>query len=146
MRLRFAPVTVPALFATLLLAAVLVLAACGGAASAGPSGGGSGGAGPASGQTLTAGVSTFVGPTTFSIHAGQSITLVDPSASGGIHNIVTGTGGLFSPETGAPTQIAAASGLDIQPGSTVVLTFTQSGTYHITCTIHPPMQATVTVS
>ena len=140
MRMRFAP-----LVFFVVLAAAMTLAACGGAASAGGTGGNAPAGGTAGGQTLTVGASSFVGPTTFSIQAGQSITLVDPSASGGFHNIVTGTDGEFAAEAGAPAQIAGSAGVNIQPGSTVVLTFAHAGTYQITCTIHPPMQATVTV-
>jgi plastocyanin len=120
----------------LLLGATLILSACAAAA----------GAATAPGTTLTMSASTFVGRTSFTIHAGQALTLVDPASTGGIHNLVTGSNGLFMAESGAPAAIAAPAGIDFQPGRSQAITFTQPGTYSITCTIHPAMQATITVS
>jgi len=99
-----------------------------------------------SGQTLTMGASMFVGATTFTFHASQAITLDDPAASGGTHNLVTGTHGLFAPAPGAPRALTSSAGIDFQPGDKQIVTFAHPGTYHITCTIHPMMQATMTVT
>jgi plastocyanin len=99
-----------------------------------------------SGQTLTMGASTFVGVTNTTIRADQAITLDDPASSGGIHNLVTGNDGLFAPAPGAPSALASSAGIDFQPGDKQIVTFAQPGTYHITCTIHPMMQATITVT
>ena len=118
---------------TLLVA--LAISACAGARS---------GAGT-SGQALTMGASTFVGATNITIHAGQAITLDDPASSGGTHNLVTGTDGLFAPAPGAPGALASPAGIDFQPGEKKFVTFAHPGTYHITCTIHPKMQATIVV-
>lgn len=131
MRVRIIPLT-------LLLA--LAVSACGTAAGA------SRGGVRASGQTLTMGASMFVGVTTFTLHAGQPITLDDPATSGGTHNLVTGTDGLFAPAPGAPSALSSSAGIDFQPGDKQIVTFAQPGTYHITCTIHPMMQATITVT
>jgi plastocyanin len=59
--------------------------------------------------------------------------------------LVTGTNGTFSAETGAPSDFTAP-GLAFSPGDSKTITFPTAGTYHITCTIHPSMQATITVS
>lgn len=104
------------------------------------------GAARTSGQTLTMGASMFVGSTTITVRAGQPITLDDPASSGGVHNLVTGTDGLFAPAPGAPSALASSAGIDLQPGDKKIVTFAQPGTYHITCTIHPMMQATITVT
>ncbi len=72
------------------LLAVLSLAAC------------DSGAGSGSGNTLTMGGSSFVGSTSLSITAGQAVTFDDPSASGGIHHLVTGSNGQFSTQAGSP--------------------------------------------
>lgn len=117
------------------LAFLLVLAACD-----------SGGGGNGSPNTLTMGGSSFAGATSFSITAGQSITFADPSGSGGIHHLVTGSGGQFSAQPGAPSEFATADGISFNPGDSKTITFPTAGTFTITCTIHPSMQATITVS
>ena len=109
------------------------LAACGG--SSGSSGGGS---------TLSLGGSSFTGATSITITAGQAVTFDD--SSGGTHDLVTGTNGTFAAETGAPDAFATKDGLDLSAGDKKTVTFNTAGTYHITCTIHPSMQATITVN
>jgi plastocyanin len=131
MRVRNIPLT---------LLVALAMSACGAAAGAN-----SGGV-RTSGQTLTMGASMFVGATTFTLQAGQAITLDDPATSGGTHNLVTGADGLFAPAPGAPSALASPAGIDFQPGDKQSVTFAHPGTYHITCTIHPVMQATITVT
>lgn len=112
------------------------LAACGGS---GGSGGSSGG-----GSTLSLSGSSFTGATNITITAGQAVTFDD--SSGGTHDLVTGTDGKFSAATGAPDEFATADGLDLSAGDKKTVTFKNAGTYHITCTIHPSMQATITVN
>lgn len=123
---------------TLLLSLMLLLtlAAC-------DSGGGGGSGAP---NTLTLGGSDFVGSTTISISAGQAVIFDDPSASGGIHHLVTGKDGQFSAQAGAPSQFATADGINFNPGDNQSITFPTAGTFTITCTIHPTMLATITVS
>jgi plastocyanin len=117
------------------------LAACtGGPGYGGSSDGGSSGGG----STLSLGASSFTGATSVTITAGQAVTFDD--SSGGTHDLVTGTNGQFTAETGAPNEFSTKDGLSLSAGDKKTVTFNTAGTYHITCTIHPTMQATVTVN
>jgi plastocyanin len=70
------------------------------------------------GATIGLGSSSFTGTTNVTIKAGESVTFDD--SSGGTHHLV--------------------------PGDKKTVTFPTAGTYQITCTIHPSMQATITVT
>jgi plastocyanin len=105
-----------------------------------------GGGGNGAPNTITMGGSSFVGNTSISITAGQAVTFDDPSSSGGSHNLVTGTDMHFSAETGAPSEFATSNGINFSPGDSKPVTFPTAGTYHITCTIHSSMNATITVT
>jgi plastocyanin len=109
----------------------LLAAACG-------TGAGSGNA------TISLGASSFSGTTNVAIKAGESVTFDD--SSGGTHHLVTGTNGQFTAAAGAPSDFSASAGLDLAPGDSKTITFPTAGTYQITCTIHPSMQATITVT
>jgi plastocyanin len=63
-----------------------------------------------------------------------------------VHNLVTGTHGQFSAATGAPSEFAASSGVSFSPGDMKTIKFPTAGKFNITCTIHPSMQASVTVT
>jgi plastocyanin len=80
------------------------------------------------------------------VKAGQAVTFDDPGASGGTHLLVTGHSGTFTAEAGAPSEFATASGVSFSPGDSKSIVFPTAGTYTITCTIHPTMQATITVT
>ena len=80
------------------------------------------------------------------IKAGQSVTFDDPTDTGGVHEIVTGTTGKFTAANGAPTEFASASGVSFAPGDSKTIKFTTAGTFSFTCTIHPSMHATVIVT
>jgi plastocyanin len=88
--------------------------------------------------------SSFSGTTNVTIKAGESVTFDD--SSGGTHHLVTGTNGQFTAAAGAPSEFSASAGLDLAPGDKKMVTFPTAGTYQITCTIHPSMQDTVTVT
>jgi plastocyanin len=119
----------------------LAMAAC----AAGPAyGGTSGGGSTGGGSTITMSGSSFNGATSISITAGQSVTFDD--SSGGTHDLVTGTSGTFSAATGAPEEFSTKDGLSLSAGDKKMVIFPTAGTYHITCTIHPSMQATITVT
>ena len=105
-----------------------------------------GGGGSNAPNTIEMGGSSFVGNTNISITAGQAVTFDDPSSTGGSHHLVTGTDMKFSAETGAPTEFATSNGINFSPGDSKSITFPTAGTYHITCTIHSAMNATITVS
>ncbi len=96
-------------------------------------------------HTLTLGSSDFTGPTVIEIRAGQNVIFDDPSSSGGYHVLLTGTGGNFTPSTGAPPPLNSTAGLILTAGQSQTITFPVAGTFGITCTIHPGMAATIIV-
>ena len=83
---------------------------------------------------------------TATVKAGEAVMFVDPTAGGGIHHLVTGHNGTFAAEAGAPSQFATADGVSFSPGDTTSIVFPTAGAYAITCTIHPLMEATITVT
>ncbi len=103
------------------------------------------GSGGASAAVIGMGLQSFQNPNV-TIKAGQAVTFNDPADTGNVHNLVTGSNGQFSAETGAPSQFASASGINFAPGQSMDVVFPTAGTYKITCTIHPGMEATVTVT
>jgi len=111
----------------------LALAACGSSSN----GGGGGGA-----ATIQMGSGVFT-TNTATVKAGQAVTFDD--TNGGPHNLVTGSNGTPSQEAGAPSDLSG-SGLSFNGGDTHTVTFATAGTYKITCTIHPSMEATITVT
>jgi plastocyanin len=86
----------------------------------------------------------FSGNTSVTIKAGQSV-LFDDSA-GGPHDLVIGMHGTFTAQNGAPSQLNNKSGVNFGGGDQATIAFPTAGTYNITCTFHPSMQATVTVT
>ena len=101
--------------------------------------------GGASAATIGMGLQSFSNARV-TIKAGQAVNFNDPADTGNVHNLVTGSNGQFSAEAGAPSQFASASGVNFVPGQTMDIVFPTAGTYQITCTIHPGMEATVTVT
>lgn len=134
------------------LICLLLLTACGGTSSTGTSstGGTSAPAPTVTSQpsaaatgaaTIAMGSSSFSGTLTVTIKAGQSVTFT----SSGTHALVIGMHGQFAAQNGAPSELNTSSGVSFSPGDAKTITFPTSGTFNITCTIHPPMQATVVV-
>jgi plastocyanin len=100
---------------------------------------------PASGAaTITMGSGHFTGNTSVTIKAGQAVTFDD--SAGGPHNLVIGMHGQFMAETGAPSSLNSQAGVPFDAGIKMTITFANAGTFNITCTFHPAMQATVTVT
>lgn len=98
---------------------------------------------PAGAATINMGFQVFSGTPTVTIKAGQSVTFDD--TNGGAHNLVTGTHGTYSQEAGAPAEFTP-TGIAFSGGDSKTIAFPTAGTYHITCTFHPAMEATVTVT
>ena len=117
-----------------ILLTVLGLAACGGSTPGGSS----------NGSTISMGSGVFSGSTSLTIKAGDAVTFDD--SSGGPHHLVTGTNGQFAAEAGAPSAFASSSGVSFSGGDMQSIVFPSAGTYMITCTIHPSMEATITVT
>ena len=114
----------------LLLALMVVLAACGsGTARSAPATGDGGDAGDA-GETVSLAGGQFA-PTTLTIPAGTTVTFTDTAN----HTVTEGTDG-----TAVDDPIVDENG-----GSDIDVTFDEPGTYDITCKIHPNMNMTITV-
>ena len=129
---------------SLLFAIPLVMAACGSGAGGAPAAG-AGGGDPTGTVNLSA--SNFVpNNNAVTIKAGQAITFVDPQDTGGVHFLLTGTNGTLTKEAGAPAVLSTETGMQINAGDTKVVTFPTAGMFMITCTIHPYMEITVTVT
>lgn len=113
-----------------LLAVLLIsLAACGGTNT----------------TTITMGASTF-STSSVSISAGGTLTFTDDAKTGSMHLLVLGINGTAQSEAGVPD--FGAAGHTFQPGqSWTTPPWNQTGTYHVTCQIHPQsMNLTVTVT
>jgi plastocyanin len=124
--------TVPGIALTIVAAIVAIaLAGCGAGSST-------------SSSTLTMNADSFVGGTTVTIKAGASVTFVDQSG-GATHFLTIGSNGAHQDQQGEPSELSSQHGMEIDAGQTVHVTFSAPGTYHITCTIHPTMNATVIV-
>ena len=132
MRRRFYG-TIVALF---LLTLALVIAGCGGGSA---SGGGSGGAS----NEVDLGAASFE-QSSVTLTSGQALHLVDSQASGGTHNLCIGQNGTCDSSANGPSELVGA-GMMVNAGDTKDITFSAAGTYHVTCTIHPNMNLTVTV-
>ncbi len=78
------------------------------------------------------------------IKAGDTISFVDPS-SAAIHILCIGKNQSCSGAAG-PDALASKNPLTIQQGETKTVTFPTAGTFDVTCTVHPNMNLTVTVS
>jgi plastocyanin len=114
----------------LLLALMIVLAACGsGTASSAPATG-DGGDGGDTGETVSLAGDQFT-PSTLTITAGTTVTFTDTAN----HTVTEGTDG-----TAVDEPIVDEDG-----GSDIVVSFEEPGTYDITCKIHPDMNMTITV-
>jgi plastocyanin len=114
-----------------ILLAALTVAACAG-------GGGS------NGSTITMGSGDFSGTTSITVKAGDAVTFDD--SNGGPHDLVIGTGGKFVAASGAPSDLNSSGGVAFSGGEKKTIVFPTAGTFSITCTLHPSMQATVTVT
>jgi len=98
-----------------------------------------------SSTTVTMGASTF-GTASVTITAGSTLTFSDDASTGSMHLLLVGTNGTAQSETGAPD--FGTAGHAMQPGqSWTTPPWTQAGTYHVTCQIHPQtMNLTVQVT
>lgn len=104
-------------------------------------GGSSGGGG--AGNELDMGGSSFT-QTSITLSAGQALHMVDAQDTGGTHTLCLGENGTCDTSASGPAELKGP-GMSFSPGTTKDVTFSTAGTYHITCTIHPSMNVTITV-
>ena len=80
------------------------------------------------------------------IKKGSTIQFVDDPNNGGLHILVIGQRAQQESEPGAPS-FGGGSGIRMDIGdSWTTPVWNTAGTYHITCTVHPPMNLTVIVT
>ena len=105
--------------------------------------GGSGGeaAAPPDAIVLT---SNAFEPDNHAIKQGQTITFKNET-TGALHILVVGEQGLAREEPGAP-DIGGSAGHRSERGDVwTTPAWSQAGTYHVTCTVHPAMTLTLNV-
>jgi plastocyanin len=83
--------------------------------------------------------------TAVKIKAGSPVKFIDPVGAAE-HILVVGSNGQWQTDPNAPDKLNVATGMPIQPGQEIDVVFPNPGTYTITCTIHPSMLLTVTVT
>lgn len=122
-------------FLALLIVVFSLVVACGGSSS--------NATGSSTNKTVTMSGVTF-DTTSITIPKGGTITFMTPSGSA--HNLVIGTNGHASPESGAPD--FGNGGQTVGSGqSWTTPPWNTAGTFHVTCTYHPTtMTMTVTVT
>lgn len=81
---------------------------------------------------------------TATVKAGQAVVFTDDPDGAG-HFLVIGDNGQYIPAAGAPTDLTG-TGLQFAVGDTKNVVFATAGTYTVTCTIHPGMLVTITVT
>jgi plastocyanin len=121
-----------AILSLLVLTLALAAAGCGEASSGG-----------GSSNELDMGSSSFT-QSSITLTSGQVLHIVDSQDSGGTHNLCIGQNGTCDANPSGSTDLGA-NGTMFSPGTTKDITFSGAGTYHITCTIHPSMNVTITV-
>ncbi len=109
----------------------LTLAGCGESSAGGSS------------NELDMGVASFT-QTSITLSTGQALHMVDSQDSGGTHMICIGQNGTCDSNPSGPSELKGP-GMSFSPGTTKDITFSTAGTYHLTCTIHPNMNVTITV-
>jgi plastocyanin len=123
------------LAAALACAAALCLSGCGGASTAQAH----------QPNTIELLGQTF-SPTSINIKKGQTITFDDNNSNPGVHILVVGRNGESESEPGAPF-FGGGAGHRTDVGSVWTTgAWNRPGTYHVTCTVHPRMNLTITVS
>jgi plastocyanin len=116
-----------------LLLLVVVAAGCGKPSSPTSSGGG---------NTVGMGASNFE-VSSITIKAGQSVHFDD--SSGGYHVICLGTDQACDQTATGPAELMG-QGFVINAPQTKDVVFADAGTFKVTCTVHPNMNLTVTVT
>lgn len=90
-------------------------------------------------------VGTTFSTSSISISKGTTITFVEDPNNGALHILVVGQNGQQDSENGSP-DFGGGAGQRVDVGSSwTTPPWNTAGTYHVTCTVHPLMNLTVTV-
>ncbi len=101
--------------------------------------------GPCTAQNLTMGPSDFC-TSAITISKGSTITFVDDPGNGAVHILANGTDGDRQAEDGAP-DFGGDAGHSMSAGDKwTTPPWNTPGIFHVTCTVHPNMNLTVTVT
>lgn len=129
-----------------ILIALLALGACGKSEGGGPTATATSGGGGGGGSVVDMAATTFV-QSSVSVKAGQAVTFKDPQGTGGYHILCLGKDQTCKSDAQGPSELNASSGITFQAGDPdKSIVFPNAGTFTVTCTIHPNMNVTVTVS
>jgi plastocyanin len=83
---------------------------------------------------------------TCTIKAGDQITFVDPTSTGGFHILCFGHNQTCAANANGPAELNSSGGVNFTAGDpNKSYTFSTAGTYEVTCTVHPNMNVTITV-
>ena len=80
-----------------------------------------------------------------SVKAGTAVHFVNPGSGSSMHILCLGQNGRCSDTSNGPQDLRG-SGFTLNEGQTKDVIFTTAGTYQVTCSIHPDMNVTITVS
>ena len=94
------------------------------------------------GNTISMTTDNFV-QHTLTVKAGTTVHFSD--TNGGFHQICLGTNMKCDPAATGPSELEG-SGFSINPPQVKDIVFSTPGTYQITCSVHPNMDVTVTVT
>src|SRR5579863_8283883 len=91
-------------------------------------------------------VASSFSKTSITIAKGSTITFVDDPNNGALHILVLGQNGQQNPKNGA-ADFNGTSGQRMNIGDTwTTPPWNTPGTYYVTCTVHPTMNLTITVT
>jgi plastocyanin len=81
-----------------------------------------------------------------SIKKGSTMAFLDDPNNGALHYLIIGQNGQEAPQRGAP-DFGGLAGHKIEGGDVwTTPPWNTAGVYHVTCTVHPAMNLTVTVT
>lgn len=125
--------------------ALLALVACGKSEGGGPTATTSTGSGGGGGNVVEMAGANFV-QQSVSVHAGQAVIFRDPQATGAYHILCLGLDQSCKSNPQGPSELNTSSGITFNAGDPdKSIIFPNTGTFTVTCTIHPSMLLTVTV-
>ena len=127
--------------------ALLALVACGKSEGGGPTATATSGSGTGSGGSVVEMASVNFVQHAISIQAGQAVVFKDPQGTGGYHILCLGDNQTCKSNAQGPAELNTSSGVTFNAGDPdKSIVFPNAGTFTVTCTLHPQMDVTITVS